>query len=181
MFCLICIPKRFLCPVQVQTQAFFRRAVTELVSGVPPRDEHALEVDSNPFSILAIDQLTASKTLTAFLSAVLNKKYTNPSADVIEVLAGLDDVDKLITELVSGLDRLIRAGSTCQLQSLVFSSSFILMMHSRTSEKGHWNCPVLDLKYLSNWASDLSHSSRSLSCNRQGKTELCQYGALINA
>ena len=105
-------------PVQVQTQAFFRRAVTELVSGVPPRDEHALEVDSNPFSILVIDQLTASKTLTAFLSAVLNKKYTNPSADVIEVLAGLDDVDKLITELVSGLDRLIRAGSTCQLQSL---------------------------------------------------------------
>ena len=55
------------------------------------------------------------QTLTAFLSAVLSKKYTNPSSDVIEVLAGLDKVDKLITELVSGLERLIRAGSTCQL------------------------------------------------------------------
>jgi hypothetical protein len=128
--------------------------------------------------MLAIYQLTTSKTLTAFLSAVLNKKYTNPSADVIEVLAGLDDVDKLITELVSGLDKLIRAGSTCQLLSLIFSSPFILMMHSRTSEKGHWNCSVLDLEYLPDWASDLSHSSRSLSCNCQGKIELYQYGGL---
>ena len=100
-------------PVQVQTQAFFRRAVTELVSGVPPRDEHALEVDRS-LCILATYPLIASKTLTAFLSAILNKKYTNPSADVIEVLAGLNGVDKLITELVSGLDKLIRAGSTCQ-------------------------------------------------------------------
>ena len=46
---------------------------------------------------------------------MLSKKYTNPSSDVIEVLAGLDKVDKLITELVSGLEKLIRAGSTCQL------------------------------------------------------------------
>jgi hypothetical protein len=42
---------------------------------------------------------------------------------VIEVLAGLDNVDKLITELVSGLDRLIRAGSTCQLPDVPFRKS----------------------------------------------------------
>ena len=42
---------------QVQTQALFRRAVTELVSGVRPRDEHALEVDSNPLSFLRYQQL----------------------------------------------------------------------------------------------------------------------------
>jgi hypothetical protein len=89
---------------------------------------------------------------------------------VIEVLAGLDNVDKLITELVNGLDRLIRAGSACQLPNTIFKRSFMLIKHSRTSKEGDCNCSILDLEHVSDWAGDLSHSSRSLSRNRQGKS-----------
>ena len=41
-------PQTTLMLAQVQTQALFKRAVVELVSGVPPRDEHALEVGTSP-------------------------------------------------------------------------------------------------------------------------------------
>ena len=37
---------------------------------------------------------------------------SNPSADIIEVLAGLDDVDAVFTELVTCLDQAIRDGRT---------------------------------------------------------------------
>lgn len=56
--------------------------------------------------------------MTAFLRAVLTKRYTNPSSDAIEVLAGLDDVDKLITDLVQLLESTIRNGSRCQIPKI---------------------------------------------------------------
>lgn len=40
------------------------------------------------------------------------KKYTNPSSDIIEVLAGLDNVDAVFTELVTALDQVIKDGRT---------------------------------------------------------------------
>ncbi|KAL9113287.1 MAG: hypothetical protein Q9227_002622 [Pyrenula ochraceoflavens] len=36
---------------------------------------------------------------------VLSKRYTNPSSDTIEVLAGLDEADQVISDLVDGIDR----------------------------------------------------------------------------
>ena len=39
---------------------------------------------------------------------MFNKRYTNPSTDVIEVLAGLDAIDKLVSDLVNGLEAIIR-------------------------------------------------------------------------
>ena len=42
--------------------------------------------------------------------SILAKKYTNPSSDIIEVLAGLDHVDTLLTEFVGALESLIRNG-----------------------------------------------------------------------
>ena len=42
--------------------------------------------------------------------AVLAKKYTNPSSDIIELLAGLDHIDTVFTEFVSALESLIRNG-----------------------------------------------------------------------
>lgn len=42
--------------------------------------------------------------------AVLAKKYTNPSSDIIELLAGLDHVDTVFTEFVGVLESLIRNG-----------------------------------------------------------------------
>lgn len=52
------------------------------------------------------------QTLSTFLGAVLEKKYTNPSSDVIEVLAGLDHVDTVMTEFVGALEGIIRNGET---------------------------------------------------------------------
>jgi len=60
------------------------------------------------------------QTLTSFLVAVFSKKYTNPSADAIEVLAGLNDVDSLISDLVASIDGIIRNGNRCQ--SLLFKT-----------------------------------------------------------
>ena len=54
------------------------------------------------------------QNLTAFLGGILSKKYTNPSSDVIAVLAGLDEVDKLVSDLISGIDDLIRNGSNSE-------------------------------------------------------------------
>ncbi|GAB1216211.1 hypothetical protein ATERTT37_005420 [Aspergillus terreus] len=79
---------------QVQTQQLFARAIREAASGSSPVDSYALE------------------TLTVFLACVLKKKYTNPSSDVITVLAGLDNVDQVMSQFVTMLDGTIRNGSS---------------------------------------------------------------------
>jgi len=50
--------------------------------------------------------------LTVFLTKVFSKKYTNPSSDIIEVLAGLDNVDTVFNDLVTALDNTISSGKT---------------------------------------------------------------------
>lgn len=80
--------------LQTQTQHLFARGVREASSGVVPNNTNALEA------------------LTVFLASVLKKKYTNPSSDVITVLAGLDEVDRLISEFVVVLDSIIRNGGS---------------------------------------------------------------------
>ncbi|KAL1998273.1 hypothetical protein VTN02DRAFT_6494 [Thermoascus thermophilus] len=83
--------------LQAQTQQFVARAIREAGAGAP-KDAHALE------------------TLTGFLSSVLAKKYTNPSSDLITILAGLDEVDQVISDFVAVLDGIIRNGSTVELR-----------------------------------------------------------------
>ncbi|KAE8452866.1 hypothetical protein EG329_013138 [Mollisiaceae sp. DMI_Dod_QoI] len=78
--------------LQVQTRQLFSRAVGCIKSGSAPTDAHALD------------------TITAFLAAVLPKKYTNPSSDIINVIAGLDRVDAVFTDFVAALDVTIRTG-----------------------------------------------------------------------
>jgi hypothetical protein len=53
--------------------------------------------------------------LIVFLDAVLNKRYGNPGADIITVLAGLDDVDAILSDFVAVLDETIRAGKISEL------------------------------------------------------------------
>ncbi|KAJ5101651.1 hypothetical protein NUU61_003873 [Penicillium alfredii] len=84
--------------LQAQTQRFFARAIREAASGAAPTDLYALD------------------TLTVFLTSILSKKYTNPSSDVITVLAGLDEVDHVISEFVAALDGIIRNGSSLELR-----------------------------------------------------------------
>ena len=52
--------------------------------------------------------------MTVFLGIVLSKRYTNPSADIITVLAGLDDVDAVFFEFANAVESAIRAGKTGQ-------------------------------------------------------------------
>ncbi|OWP04132.1 hypothetical protein B2J93_5953 [Marssonina coronariae] len=78
--------------LQVQTRQLFTRAVGCIKTGSAPADAHALD------------------TVTAFLTSVLSKKYTNASSDIINVLAGLDEVDAVFTDFVAALDNTIRTG-----------------------------------------------------------------------
>ncbi|KAI0182130.1 DUF1741-domain-containing protein [Hypoxylon sp. FL1284] len=80
--------------LQSQTQQLFSRSV------------ECLKKDSG------LAHLHALETLTTFFSAVLRKKYTNPSSDIIAVLAGLDQVDTIFTDFVGALDTIIRNGKT---------------------------------------------------------------------
>jgi len=50
------------------------------------------------------------QTLTAYLEAILSKRYSSPSSDIIAVLAGLEDVDSVLTDFVAALDVVIRDG-----------------------------------------------------------------------
>ncbi|KAK4991315.1 hypothetical protein LTR50_001900 [Elasticomyces elasticus] len=48
--------------------------------------------------------------MVVFLNAVLAKRYANPSSDVIGILAGLDNVDTVLLDLVGVLDAAIKNG-----------------------------------------------------------------------
>ncbi|KAF2766553.1 DUF1741-domain-containing protein [Teratosphaeria nubilosa] len=82
----------FLLEIQHQPQQLVFQAIATLKTGQVPSDENALD------------------TLTVFLAVVLAKKFTNPSSDIIEVLAGLDDVDAVFNDLVAVLDHAIKDG-----------------------------------------------------------------------
>ncbi|KAK9772259.1 hypothetical protein AB5N19_00614 [Seiridium cardinale] len=81
-----------------QTRQLFARAVACLKKGAGNSSLHALE------------------TLTTFFAAVLPKKYTNPSSDIIGILAGLDHVDQIFSDFVAALDAIIRNGETLDLR-----------------------------------------------------------------
>ncbi|MCJ1230994.1 hypothetical protein MMC12_007669 [Toensbergia leucococca] len=78
--------------LQHATQQLFSRAVIQVKTGKAPLDEAALD------------------TLTVFLGGVLAKRYTNPSADIITVLAGLDEVDTVFSDFANAIETIIRTG-----------------------------------------------------------------------
>ncbi|KAL2160737.1 hypothetical protein VTH06DRAFT_934 [Thermothelomyces fergusii] len=78
--------------LQHQTRQLFARAIAALRQPYGVADLHALD------------------TLSTFLLAVLAKKYTNPSSDVIELLAGLDHIDQVFTDFVAALESIVRTG-----------------------------------------------------------------------
>ncbi|KAF3048092.1 hypothetical protein E8E12_010224 [Didymella heteroderae] len=83
---------------QAHSQQLFSRAIQRVKQANAPSDEVALE------------------TLTVFLDAALTKKYTNPSSDIISVLAGLHDADAVMTDFIAMLDTVIRTGRTLPLR-----------------------------------------------------------------
>ncbi|KAI1472123.1 DUF1741-domain-containing protein [Daldinia caldariorum] len=95
---LVALRPEDLMSLQSQTRQLFFRAVECLKKGSGVADLHALE------------------TLTTFFSAILPKKYTNPSSDIIAVLAGLDQVDAVFTDFVGALDGVIRNGKSMEVR-----------------------------------------------------------------
>ncbi|QIW98079.1 hypothetical protein AMS68_003597 [Peltaster fructicola] len=75
-----------------QPRLLLLNAIDAVNAKQAPSDENALE------------------TLTAFFAVILSKKYTNPSSDIIEVLAGLNNVDTVFSDLVTTLEQTIRNG-----------------------------------------------------------------------
>ena len=64
-----------------------------------------------------VDELTAlyflrltHQTLTVFLGEILSKRYTNQSADIIAVVAGLDQVDAVFIGFATAIEGAIRNG-----------------------------------------------------------------------
>ncbi|ENI05489.1 hypothetical protein COCC4DRAFT_81118 [Bipolaris maydis ATCC 48331] len=83
---------------QAHSQQLFSQAMLRIKQAKAPADDIALE------------------TLTVFLDAALAKKYTNPSSDIISVLAGLNDADAVMTDFVATLDTAIRNGRDISLR-----------------------------------------------------------------
>ena len=54
--------------------------------------------------------------MTGFLGSVLTKRYTNPSSDIITVVAGLDDADVVFSDFVSAVDVTVRSGRSIQIR-----------------------------------------------------------------
>lgn len=81
-----------------QTQNFVRWSIAEVKTNREPQNEHALE------------------NLTSFLASALSKKYSSPSTDVIEVVAGLENVDKVMTDLVNILNSTIDRGTSSSMR-----------------------------------------------------------------
>ncbi|KAL8911312.1 MAG: hypothetical protein Q9172_007690 [Xanthocarpia lactea] len=77
--------------IQGATQQLFRQAVAQINSGNGVSDESALD------------------TLTVFLSVILSRRYTNPSSEIITLLAGLDEVDTCFLDFVDAIENAIRS------------------------------------------------------------------------
>ncbi|KHJ33956.1 putative chromosome 10 open reading frame 76 [Erysiphe necator] len=101
-------PEDFL-SLQTETQQLFNKAVKCIRAGKGPADLNALE------------------TCTALMAAIFRKKYTNPSSDVIDLLAGLDQVDKIFTDFVAALDITIRNGRSLDLRQKAVESALCLV------------------------------------------------------
>ncbi|MCJ1400273.1 hypothetical protein MMC11_003477 [Xylographa trunciseda] len=93
---------------QYETQQLFLHAVRHIKSGRAPADEVALE------------------TLTVFLAGVLSKRYTNPSSDMITVLAGLDGVDAVFSDFANAVETTIRTGRTKEVRKKAIEAALSL-------------------------------------------------------
>ncbi|KAF3765997.1 DUF1741-domain-containing protein [Cryphonectria parasitica EP155] len=98
-----------------------RASLRRILDGLTPADLQHLEEQTRELFSRAVKTLKSSQvvaqtnaldTLSTFLSSVLAKRYTNPSSDIITILAGLDSIDAIFTDFVGSLDNIIRNGKS---------------------------------------------------------------------
>lgn len=73
-----------------------------------------------PYPMSSCLALTA-QTLTVFLDVILAKRYTNPSSDIITVLAGLDEVDNAFLAFANAIESVVRTGQSGMLERTSFN------------------------------------------------------------
>ncbi len=100
-------------PMQHESQQLFIRAIQHVKAAKSPLDENALDVCEQLSSSCVCISNLLFQTLTVFLGAVLAKRFTNPSADIITVLAGLDEVDAVFFDFAGAVENTLRTGRSC--------------------------------------------------------------------
>jgi hypothetical protein len=70
------------------------------------------------------------------MASVLGKKYTNPSSDIIELLAGLDHIDTVFADFVAALESLIRAGRSSGFECCPNGIGHAGHLHDRPAAEG---------------------------------------------
>jgi hypothetical protein len=101
---------------------------------------------------------------------VLSKKYTNPSSDIISVLAGLHDADAVFADFVASLEVAIRNGRT---GAFLYTNSYIMDVEliplcSGSAAKGREDSIVHGVRSLPNRLDILFHTQRPLSRYNEG-------------
>jgi hypothetical protein len=101
-----------------RTRELFAKSIATVKIGRNGADLHALEVSlrwraraaGNNWEGMGLT-IHLCQTLGVFLACALSKKFSHPSSDVIGILAGIDNVDAVLTDFVGTLDGIIRSGS----------------------------------------------------------------------
>lgn len=107
-----------------------------------------------------------------FFAVVLAKKYLNPSSDIIEVLAGLDNVDAVFNSLVDTLDVVMKDGRTGMRFSRAIVAQHLLTLSSRSPTKGSSNCDRRRFRGLSDGTRLILPAPRLLSRADEGTREI---------
>lgn len=117
-----------------------------------------------------------SQTLTIFLGSILVKKYTNPSSDIITVLAGLDEVDQVFTDFVAVLDKIIRSGGQRKLlYSISRINSSLSEDNSGPPSKSYQNDHRHDQRSIQNKPRRLLHATGFLPFHNESLLFLPHY------
>ncbi|KAL8802772.1 MAG: hypothetical protein Q9182_003607 [Xanthomendoza sp. 2 TL-2023] len=74
-----------------------------------------------------VSDVSALDTLTVFLDIVLGKRYTNPSSEIITLLAGLDEVDTIFLDFANAIDTVTRSGGSDAEDPLQVFEPFLLL------------------------------------------------------
>ncbi len=131
-----------------ETQQLFVRAVSQVKHGRVPLDDNALDVCHLSSSCAHICHLQ-TQTLTVFLGVILAKRYTNPSADIITVLAGLDEVDSVFFEFANVIESVIRTGRSGRCFRSYDCPWRVLRDYSGDPQQSYRCCSVIDFRRVS--------------------------------
>lgn len=100
-------------------------------------------------SSCAHDNHLPAQTLTVLLGVILAKRYTNPSADIITVLAGLDEVDAVFSEFANVIENIIRTGRSGRCSRSNSHLHKALRDDSGDSRQGYRCCSIADFRGVS--------------------------------